>query len=246
MSGMEAAIKAKTRPADKVHCCVYADDFIVTASTQEMLEEKVKPAIETFLAERGLVLSKEKTKITHINKGFNFLGHNIRKYKGKLLIKPSKDNIKRLLENVREIIKKSYSIKTEELIRQLNPKIRGWTNYFRHVVSKEAFSHIDKQIFKAIWRWSKRRHPNKSAQWIQSKYFRSQGMRNWIFYARTKSKKGIVQNLDLFSAGRVAIKRHVKIRAAATPYDPVYDTYFKERLARNNNKVTGSNGLKKA
>ena len=233
MAGLEEAIKEDAKPKDKVHCCIFADDFIATASTKEMLVNQIKPAVDGFLAERGLVLSQEKTKITHIDEGFDFLGHNIRKYKGKLLIKPSKANIKSLLNNVRKITKKNCSIKTEDLILQLNPKVRGWVNYFRHVVSKETFSFIDYQIFKTIWKWSKRRHPNKSARWIRSKYFRSQGLKNWIFYAKTKPEKGTAQNLDLILASGTAIKRHVKIRAAATPYDPIYDSYFKERSARN-------------
>ena len=89
----------------------------------------MKPAIEVFLQERGLLLSEEKTKITHINDGFDFLGFNVRKYSnGKLLIKPAKKSVKSLLDKVRQIVKSNLSSKTEEVMYQLNPVLRGWAN----------------------------------------------------------------------------------------------------------------------
>lgn len=84
------------------------------------------------MQERGLQLSEEKTVITHIDNGFDFLGQNIRKYKGKLLIKPSRNAIKTFLAKVRKIIKGSKSATQEQLIRRLNPVIRGWVNYHRY------------------------------------------------------------------------------------------------------------------
>jgi RNA-directed DNA polymerase len=91
LDGMNSAISAVTNKTDKVHLVRYADDFIVTANSKELLENKIQPVIEKFLKERGLTLSEEKTRITHIDEGFDFLGFNIRKYKGKLLTKPSKN-----------------------------------------------------------------------------------------------------------------------------------------------------------
>ena len=93
LSGLEAAVKAVVRQKDKVNVCVYADDFIITGATPEILEKKVKPVVVSFLEERGLTLSEEKTKITHINDGFDFLGMNIRKYNGKCIIKPAKSGV---------------------------------------------------------------------------------------------------------------------------------------------------------
>ena len=90
---------------NKVHTIVYADDFIITGKSRELLEAEVLPEVNKFMAERGLKLSEEKTVITHISDGFDFLGQNIRKYKGKVLVKPSKDNIKRFLENIRKIMR---------------------------------------------------------------------------------------------------------------------------------------------
>lgn len=188
LSGLEQAVKAAIKPQDKVNVCVYADDFVITGGTKEILVNRVKPAVETFLSERGLSLSQEKTKITHISEGFDFLGMNIRKYNGKLIIKPAKSSIKRLLTDIREIIKSNKTVKTEHLIDLLNPKIRGWANYYCHVCSKETFGYIDYNIFKAIWSWAVRRHPNKGARWVKRKYFRVDTSRNWIFSATSKKK----------------------------------------------------------
>ena len=229
MSGLEKAIKAISKPKDKINIITYADDFIVTGATVELLENKVKPVITAFLNERGLNLSPEKTKITHIQDGFDFLGFNVRKYGNKFLTKPSKESIKRFLGDIRETIKANRNAKTEILINLLNPKIRGWGNYFRHSASKATYSYIDSHIYNALWQWAKRRHPNKSVRWVRKKYFRSQGMRHWIFYAKVQSEEKKLSNLDLFYMSTIPIKRHVKIRSIATPYDPAFNEYFKER-----------------
>src|SRR5882762_2459358 len=137
------------------------------------LEKEVKPCVEAFLAERGLQLSPEKTRITHISEGFDFLGQNVRKYDGTLLIKPSSKNVKTFLDKVRETIRVDRSAKQETLIELLNPMIRGWANYHRHVVAKRAYTAVDHHIWQALWRWARRRHPNKSCDWVREKYFRT-------------------------------------------------------------------------
>lgn len=164
LDGLEKSIKDISKKGDKTNMVRYADDFIVTGNSKELLENKVKPVIENFLQERGLVLSKEKTKITHITDGFNFLGFNIRKYKGdkKLLIKPAKKSITTFLQEIRRVIKENKGSSTESLIRQLNPKLRGWAYYYRHVVAKDVFSMIDHRTYKALYNWIRRRHPHKS------------------------------------------------------------------------------------
>ena len=187
------------------------------------------PVVAAFLKERGLELSVEKTKITHVDEGFDFLGFNVRKYKGKLLIKPSKANVKVFLNNIRGLIKSHATIKTEDLIRLLNLRIRGWTNYYRHVVSKDTFSYVDSCIFRTLMQWINRRHPEKNAQWKYKKYFRTQGMRQWIFSVTVKNKKGNNTSLDLFKASQLPIRRHIKIKAEANPYDPEYTEYFFKR-----------------
>ena len=107
----------------RVRLVRFADDFIITGHSKELLEMEVKPCVEAFLAERGLELSQEKTKITHISEGFDFLGQNVRKYDGKLLIKPSAKNVKAFLDKVRETIRVNRSAKQETLIHLLNPMI---------------------------------------------------------------------------------------------------------------------------
>ena len=215
--------------------------LVITGASKEVLEMKIKPVVKAFLLERGLELSEEKTKISHIKDGFNFLGFNVRKYGGKLLIKPSEANKKSFLTNIRQIIRKNSSDTTEKLISILNPKIRGWANYFRHVVAKETFSEVDGEIFKSLWKWCRRRHPEKSKTWIKEKYFRSEGLQNWIFNTKLPPEDGKPpEHLDLFKARSVKIERHIKIRADATPYDPTFDEYFKQRANRRNVRETGS------
>jgi RNA-directed DNA polymerase len=222
---------------DKVHFSTYADDFIITGATKEILENKVKPAVERFLSARGLDLSKEKTKITHIDDGFDFLGMNVRKYHGKLIIKPSKNSVKTLLADIRATVKSNGTAKTENLIRVLNNKLRGWSNYHRHVCAKETFGYISHCIFKALWRWATRRHPNKGGSWIKKKYFRSTSSRNWIFSTKIKKRDGSTVYLDLFNIGEVKIKRHVKIKSNATPYDPEFIEYFRERKEKRREEI---------
>ena len=120
----------------KVNLVRFADDFIVSADEHSLLTDEVSPTVENFVTKRGLSLSKEKTHITHIQHGFDFLGFNVRKYKGKLLIKPSKKNVKAVLTKIREIIKGNKQTTSGELIKKLNPIIRGWSYNYRHVVSK--------------------------------------------------------------------------------------------------------------
>ena len=229
LDGLEhVAIKAASRPA-QIPATRFADDFIVTAASKAILEQQVKPAIEVFLRTRGLELSAEKTRITHIDEGFDFLGWHFRKYNGKLIIKPDKANVKAFLAKVRQVIKSNPTAKTVNLIQQLNPMIRGWANYHRHVVAKKTFNHVDRSIYLALWRWIKRRHPNKNARWRRQRYFRSQGDRHWIFSVKLQYADGSTGYLDLLQASSTAIRRHVKVKAEATPYDSEYTDYLERR-----------------
>lgn len=219
----------------KVHVIRYADDFVISANSKELLENEIKPKLVTFFKERGLRLSEEKTIITHIQEGFNFLGQTCRKFKDKLIIKPSVKSVESMLDKVREICKKNKQAKTEYIIRTLNPIIRGWTNYHRHVVSSGTFKKIDGNIFKILWRWSKRRHPNKGLRWIKSKYFTSHQGRNWVFTDDSGS-------LHLLNASQTKIKRHIKIKQDANPFDTEWEHYFEKRerdklLERWNGKI---------
>ena len=228
----------------KVNVVRFADDSIITGCSREFLVEMVRPLVVQFLRERGLELSVEKTRVTHIEDGFDFLGQNVRKYNGKLLIKPSKKSIKALLEKVRRIVKANKQAKTENLIRLLNPVIRGWADYHRHVVSKKVFSSIDHFIFKILWQWAKRRHPNKNSGWVRKKYFRSHKGRNWVFFAKVTDSKGKQQEIRLYSASQMPIKRHIKVKSQANPYDPAWEMYFEKRLGvKMENKLSGRRKL---
>lgn len=219
-----AAVTARRKA--KVNVIRYADDFIITGCTKEVLEKRVKPAVSHFLAERGLELSEEKTRIVPIANGFDFLGQNVRKYGNKLLIKPSKKSINSLLEKVRIIVNTNKTTEQGLLIRKLNPIIRGWANYHRHVVSSHVFNLIDRQIWQLLWRWAKRRHPNKNVAWIKAKYFHRIGNYDWTF---AQGYNAQMRGIKLFRAASVSIKRHTKIRSNANPFDPEWFAYFAQR-----------------
>lgn len=233
LSGLEKAIQAVTKRGDRVNTIVYADDLIITGATKELLDNRVKPVVENFLNERGLELSKDKTKITRIEEGFDFLGVNVRKYRnGKLIQKPAKDSVKRFLRDIRETVKHNRAVTTEILIRLLNPKIIGWSNYYSHYCSKKTFGYVSHQLFKILWRWAKRRHPNKGSLWVSQKYYRTRNNRRWVFSTKTKDNSGKSPYLDLVEVAHTRIKRHVKIKSDATPFDPAYEEYFRIRQAR--------------
>ena len=226
LCGLERAIKKATKQRDRVNVIIYADDFVVSGKTKKVLEEIVRPVVKSFLATRGLQLSKEKTRITNINEGFDFLGFNVRKFNGKLLIQPSKDGIKNFLSKVREVIKSNYTSKTENLIRTLNPKIRGWGNYYHHVCSKQSFKKIDHEIYKSLWRWAMRRHPNKGKKWIYNKYFVDSETWNGCLSIRLGPKRTLI---ELLKMQRISIVRHVKIKGDANPFLPEFKDYFDKR-----------------
>jgi RNA-directed DNA polymerase len=113
---------------------------------------------------------------------------------------------------------------------QYNPKIRGWANYHRHIVSKETFAKVDHAIFTMLWQWAKRRHSKKSKKWIKKKYFQSIGEQNWVFFGEILGQQGTIQPIRLFKAKSVTIERHTKIQSEANPYDPNWETYFEKRL----------------
>jgi RNA-directed DNA polymerase len=176
--------------------------------------------ITDFLAERGLELSQRKTKITHISQGFNFLGWNFRKYKGKLIINPSKEAYHSIIDKIRKLIKKNNTIKQSRLIKILNPVIRGWCNYHSSACSKESYQKLDRDIFHALWSWSKRRHPNKAKGWIKKRYWKKNNTHDWIFAS---------ENEELIFASDTKISRHWLIKFAANPYLPKYEDYYLRR-----------------
>ena len=221
-----------------------ATHLIITGHSKEWLEQVVKPVVVEFLAVRGLTLSPSKTKITHIKEGFDFLGWNIRKYNGKLLMKPSKANVKAHLDKIRGIIQGNKTAKQVNLIRQLNTVLQGWANYHRHVVAKDTFGKIDNTLWHMLWHWAARRHPNKGWRWVKQKYYRLIPSRQRRLFAATeKQKDGTDREFVLIQESDTPIQRHVKIRANANPHDPEWEPYFATRWCQK--KRNSARGMAK-
>ena len=201
-------ISMRLSSKNQVNFARYADDFIVTAKTEEIAKE-VKDLIKDFLKGRGLELSDEKTLITHIDNGFDFLGWNFRKYNGKLLVKPSNKSIEKVTEKLGDTIKRGKAWKQEDLIDALNPVITGWANYHQSAVSSDVFHKIDNKIWNMLWHWAERRHPEKPKNWIADRYWHSEGNRNWVFSEGDKK-------LNLLSDTKIV--RHTKLKLDLNPY----------------------------
>jgi RNA-directed DNA polymerase len=228
LDGMEQAVRAGTKASDKVHFGRYADDFVVTGATRELLEQKVKPALTAFLHPRGLELSEQKTVLSHLTKGFDFLGHTLRKYEDKLLITPAKGKIQIVREKIRRLMQAALGLTQEALLRQLNPLLRGWANYYRNGAAKAIFGKLDHYVWRKLWRWITRRHPKKSQAWRKGKYFSAAGDKG-LFSVRVHSQNGQSRLLTLYRMTSTTIERHIKVRGTANPYDPRYAQYFAQR-----------------
>ena len=206
-----------------VYLVRYADDFIITGTTQQVLADEVKPLVVQFLHERGLELSEEKTRIVHVDEGFDFLGFHVRKYGAKLLIKPAKSNIAAVKEKLQAIVHEGCAQPQGALIARLNPVIRGWAYFYRHVVSQHTFDGLDHAIWHMTWKWAKRRHPQKRPQWIKDRYYVRKDGRDWVFSDGRR---------ELFAMSSLPIRRHFPLRGEANPYDPEWAAYFERRSAR--------------
>ncbi len=210
----------------------YADDLVATAKSREQIEELL-PTVEAFLAERGLELNTEKTRIVHVNDGFNFLGFNVRSYKGKCLVQPQKEKVQTFLKGIRAWLKTAKSLPPAAVIAHLNPRLRGWSNYYKKVNSKNVLAYVDHQVWRAVWHWCLSRHPNKSEHWVLRRYFKPANRRSWAFF-------GAIQNdfddgktdIFLFRTGDVAVKPHIKVVGTACPDDPDLLEYWHKRKSK--------------
>ncbi len=213
----------------------YADDFVILTQSKEEAET-AKSIIKEWLADRGLELSEEKTKISHLSGGFDFLGWNFRKYEttcrktGMItLIKPSKRNIQKFKEGIKELFKSFKGTPAEKVIKELNPKLRGWGNYHQGVVAKETFSELDNYIWWKLMRWGKRSHPKKSGEWITNKYFGClcPGRKDkWVFGNKDKEHQ-YVEKLSW-----IPIQRHTLVAFKNSPDDPSLKKYWEKRRAK--------------
>lgn len=243
LSCFRPTTKDNRRYSPKVNLVRYADDFIITGRSRELLEIEVLPRLKKFLEERGLALSEEKTLITHIDQGFDFLGFNIRKYKGKLLTMPQKKKVNSFTQKVYKVIESNKAVSQEMLINQLNPIISGWGNYYRHGVSSVVFNKADHRIFNKLLQWCYRRHKHKGKRWIINKYFHKSGNREWCFMLRQED------NVTRYSPKLkrltdIKIVRHPKITNAANPFDPWWQPYFAKRQTQQMRaSLSGRNSL---
>jgi RNA-directed DNA polymerase len=213
------------RSKAKVNLIRYADDFIVTAATKETAEE-VRILIAGFCARRGLELSEEKTIITHIERGFDFLGWTFRKFQGKLLIKPSKKSIKSVTMKLSNItLVEGKGLAQDDLIVRLNQVIKGWSCYHMHAVSKQTFKRLDYTVYKLLRRWAQRRHNKKNRRWCLQRYWHERDGRRWHFASDVKQ-------LTMFS--HTPIIRHPRLKLNMNAF--LDKSYFESRKEKTSSR----------
>ncbi|WP_083234976.1 group II intron reverse transcriptase/maturase [Candidatus Marithrix sp. Canyon 246] len=228
----------------------YADDFVVMHENKKVIEDS-KLIIAEWLKARGLELSEEKTKIVHSTEGFDFLGFNCRHYENKItgyearnfankqgfkiLIKPSKKSIETHSDKIKEVLRQMKAATQEQVIRRLNPIIKGWANYYRVGVASDTFSSLDNLMWEKLWAWAKRRHNAKGKKWIADKYFHTIKNRKWCFATK---KDGIVDQI-LVKYTDTKIKRHVKVKAGKSFYDG-NELYWGLRLSKGYGNISPS------
>ncbi len=228
----------------------YADDLVVLCETKEDAL-KVKTTLKDRLQDRGLELSEEKTQITHLSEGFDFLGWNFRRYKSTTrskneitLIKPSKPNIQAFKDTLKEEFKKLRGQNQTVVISRLNPIIRGWVNYHKSVCSKRIFNSLDTWIFQKLVKWGKSLHSNKSNKWIHNKYFGCfcQGRKDkWVFGYKAKDSNGKETVYYLEKLAWTTIKRHNLVTYKNSPDDASLTEYWNKRKIRNEESRAAQN-----
>jgi len=213
----------------------YADDFIITAETKEDIEAII-PEINNFLQGRGLELNQEKTHTTHVGKGINFLGFHVRQFKGKTLMFPEKEKVLGKLREIRAWLKKNINATPEKVISHLNPIIRGFGNFYKIGSSKAMLEYLDHQIWKALWKWARRRHNTQNNRWgakrVEKKYFRTYKGQKWTFFAKTQDRRGKPRLIHIVKATSIPIEYHVKVKGNSSPDDPALTKYWKDRSTK--------------
>lgn len=227
LNGMEKMIVENIPKARLIR---FADDFVVTCRTEEDAE-KAKDLISDFLIVRGLELSEEKTKITHIMEGFDFLGWNFRKFKchdrQKLRVRPSKKSLESIKESIKTTVSgQGKALTQDQLIALLNPKILGWCNYHKNTSVSRTFNYLDFYLYDTLHRWALHRHRNKPKSWVQKRYWHRSGRRNYVF---------MTENARLTMPSDIKYKRHVMIKSNTNPY--IDFEYYAERKARRKLKL---------
>ena len=205
----------------------YADDLMALCHSREQAEQ-VKARLAAWLAPRGLVFNEDKTRIVHLDDGVDFLGFNVRRYRGKLLIKPSKAAVKRIRERLSAEVRALRGHNAAMVLIRLNPIIRGWSAYYRHAVSARVFNELDNHVWKLTYKWAKFTHPHKSKHWIIARYFgafNSTRRDRWVFGDRDSGAY-------LLKFAWTKITRHTLVKGGASPDDPALAGYWAARRHR--------------
>jgi RNA-directed DNA polymerase len=236
LHGMEAAAGVRyiltganagtARPGSPV-VIRYADDMLALCHTREQAEQ-VKVGLAQWLAPRGLRFNEDKTSIRHLDDGVDFLGFNVRRYRGKLLIKPSKAAVKRIRERLTAEMRALRGDNAQMILIRLNPIIRGWSAYYRHAVSARVFNELDWHMWKLTYKWAKLNHPHKGKRWITRRYFsafNSSRRDKWVFGDRDSGAY-------LHKFAWTKITRHTLVKGWASPDDPALTSYWAARRRR--------------
>jgi RNA-directed DNA polymerase len=207
----------------------YADDLVALCHTR-LEAEQVKARLSEWLGPRGLVFNEDKTRIVHVDDGFDFLGFNVRRYRsGKLLIKPSKEAVARIRRRLHAEVTALHGANAAVLLRKLNPIVRGWSAYYRNVVSKEIFASLDSYLWTLTSRWAVRMHSNKSKRWVMARYFgrfNTARADRWVFGDRDSGAY-------LIKFAWTKIVRHRLVDGWASPDDPDLTSYWAARRRRS-------------
>lgn len=228
LHGLERYVKGIN---PKVGIIRYADDFLITGQSRQQMQA-IYAQLIPWLQARGLELNDQKTRIIAIEDGCNFLGFNLRHYHNKLLIKPQKEKVLQFCLKLGKTIKQMATARQESLIKVLNPVLRGFANYYKGGVSKAVFSYIQYRVWQYLWRWARRRHPNKSAHWVKQRYFHKVNGRDWTFAAASTNRQGQERLIPLFNIAATPIVRHIKVKGMASPDDAALSDYWTQRHQR--------------
>jgi RNA-directed DNA polymerase len=207
----------------------YADDLVALCHSREQAEQ-VKARLAAWLAPRGLSFNEDKTRIVHLDDGVDFLGFNVRRYRGKLLIKPSKAAVKRIRERLSAEMTALRGHNAQVVLIRLNPVIRGWSAYYRHAVSARVFNELDHHVWALTYKWASWTHPHKGKRWIVSRYFgafNSARRDRWVFGDRESGAY-------LLKFAWTKITRHTLVKGWASPDDPDLAGYWAARRRRGN------------
>jgi RNA-directed DNA polymerase len=232
LHGMEKALGIKPGARRQKRKLVrYADDFVVFCESKTDAEQVID-TLTGWLAERGLTLSEDKTRIVHLAEGFDFLGFTVKEYTstktrtGRVrLIRPSKDAVKRHRDKMREEWRHLQGAPAVRVIKVLGPKIRGWANYNRHQSATDTFRSMDAFMFRRAWRYAKKTHPNKLRKWRMHRYwgkFNAKRNDHWVF-----GDKRSGAYLPKYTWAKIV--RHVKVKGRASPDDPTLKAYWADR-----------------